>query len=1104
MAIRDFFKKAGEFFQPEASKVRARDVARGLPGAFKDVGREIAQGTLRGLDSLGRLVVGQGPTRKKTPTGKLETTLFGEKAFSAATEGADVTRLLGIREDSRAGKIINPVVGLGFTLIDAVPGARGARKGAVDAAESVIKVFRTVDKPAVQTISKLTDANAIKQVLRQEVGFTDQAFKSIKTDQNRFLNTLTRAADEDTVTKLLKTEQDKYIKHLEGKVSLYKKMTDDQFAKRTAALTKQKEQIAKLPINRRIVQGIRPTETAQINPYTALKQRVADMNKSARAGAKVAKKEVFDLQSELVEQIKTQIPVSVRGKFVTQIRNANTPKKLERALEKVDSEATAIAQLAAKSREAGKTKSKIAFINKMGEFNQVAVRDIKAKLGIKKPISKMTGDELDKYYDELYQRFLTKQERGSEFAKRKNQLDPDEYATAHQFVDKPTVAKSIKGGIKDIRNTADKYVGVLSERLREIDPKILGRVRKFEFDIKNNTMRNIEGVTPYVKTMSKIRKADPQMYHAIDLALKNGDIDGALKLAGDNKELGGALKDARKVLDDIHSRAKDVKSDVGYLEGYFPRNIAAKKADEFMDFISNTPLAGPINRAVAEREMALGLPPGGLPKENRVAIINSMVRGYRNQAVSLASPKSLEERVFGVLTPELNRFYEETSETLPKYIRSMNEHIEARKMFGKVEPNLLKEDYDLDSSIGAFTEKLVDQNKLTGEQARELSNIFKARFNQGQMSSFVGDLKNAGYLLTMGQPTNALTQIGDLGLAAYNNGTLNTTKNAIKSLFGKTKVTAQDLGIDQISREFMDKGGKFNVGKLVNDVFRLTGLSKMDFIGKNTLIEGAFEGAQKKALQGDEKLLKTVTDLFGGRADEVVEKLAKGTVDEDTKFYLFNTLSDFQPITDLEVPEKYLTSENGKLFYMLQTWTLKTLNTYRREVVKEISGATSKTQAANGVKNFVKLTAALTLAGATANEIKDFVRGKDVPFKDNVINSMLQLSGVVNRYSLGKGMREGTLVQEAVPLPPQFSLIDNTLNDAIRAGKQFTDTDKSFDVNDVRSIRNIPLGGDLYYWWFGHGTGSPVKAGAKEPTRRKATTRSSGSTRRSATTRREQ
>lgn len=1066
------FDKISNFFEPKDEKVRIRDVVREVPGATKDVGIDIFQGVMRGLDSLGRAVVGEGVRKTKKPEGKIEQSLFGKEEFSAETEGADLTKLIGIDPESRGGKILNPIIGLSFSLVDAVPGGQ-SRRVAIDSAENLIKSLRNVSDDAVSSISKTDDFNTIKKTLFQESGLRDSSLKAIGTKSDDLLKKLASENDTGKIKSILKDEQDKYINHLQKKVDSFKKTTDEAFNKRTSDLQKQKNQIAKLPVKSRIDATIKPREQVKTNVYDSLIKRIDDISKATKSGVKIAKDEVFEMQDQLVKAIKNDIPLQYRGRFITQIRNANTPTKLQKALTKVGKESKEISDVAQKAIQTGKKRQKISFIQKMNSFSQLATQDIKKTIGVNKPIRQMSDGEVDKYFNELVKRVNNNRGRYAvDLKKTKKKLNIDDYATAHLYVEDKGIKQTLKKTRKSITKTADNFAGVLSERLREISPEILTAVRKMEFNIKQHTSKDLKTLEPLVIKLTKLRKDNFQVYKGVDLMLKNGEIDEALKHV--DKDMADAINKVRPMLDDIHKRAKETGSDIGYLDGFFPRQIAREKVDDFLDHVNKTPISGPIRKAIADRELKLGR---SLDNKERAAVINTMIRGYKQSSISLANPKSFEKRMFDYLPPELNQYYEDVVETLPKYIRSVNENIEARKLFGKVDKNLIDGDFKLDDTIGAYIAKLQDENKINSQQARELQEIMTARFNQGQMDDWVGGMKNAGYLLTMGQPTNALTQIGDLGFSWYKAGLTRTLINVFK----KKKITAQDLGITKMAKEFQDTSGKkFNIGKLVDQVFSLTGLSKMDFLGKNTLINATLDSSIAGIKRGNKKTLNEFQFIFGKRADEVMDKMSRGIIDEDAKFYAFNILSDFQPITDLEVPAKYLTASNGKILYMLQTWSIKALNTYRRDVVSKMTNADNVGDYASALQNFVKLTTTLTLAGATANEIKDFVRGKDVPFKENVVTALIQISGIFSRYGLEKGAREGSIVGEAFPVPPQVSLIDNSLQDLHEAWITFSDAEKDLEINNFRLTRNAPLGGDLYYWWLGRGATRGEKSSTKD------------------------
>ena len=47
---------------------------------------------------------------------------------------------------------------------------------------------------------------------------------------------------------------------------------------------------------------------------------------------------------------------------------------------------------------------------------------------------------------------------------------------------------------------------------------------------------------------------------------------------------------------------------------------------------------------------------------------------------------------------------------------------------------------------------------------------------------------------------------------------------------------------------------------------------------------------------------------------------------------LYSRLLDFQPVALSEMPEYYLKAGNGRVFYMLKTYTLKQMDVFRKEV----------------------------------------------------------------------------------------------------------------------------------------------------------------------------
>src|SRR4030067_911571 len=162
--------------------------------------------------------------------------------------------------------------------------------------------------------------------------------------------------------------------------------------------------------------------------------------------------------------------------------------------------------------------------------------------------------------------------------------------------------------------------------------------------------------------------------------------------------------------------------------------------------------------------------------------------------------------------------------------------------------------------------------------------------------------------------------------------------------------------------------------------------------------------------------------------------LAAGTKNDDTMFMLFNELSDQQPITLLEVPEKYLTAKGiGKTFYALKTYQIKLFDVYRRDIWYEFKNGNKR----EAMKKLSTLTIALALAGAGTDEIKDWWLGRDTDWSDRVFDNFLRLGGI-SKYTMYKAKKEGLGSALLAQFAPPLGIIDPLSKDVeefIRKGE---------------------------------------------------------------------
>lgn len=628
------------------------------------------------------------------------------------------------------------------------------------------------------------------------------------------------------------------------------------------------------------------------------------------------------------------------------------------------------------------------------------------------------------------------------------------YASNRELFGKKTantsiVKESLGASVKSIGKGLDLILGTISTRLKNIDPSLKTAIRKYEFGAANAIQKDRKAVHGF---LSNIRKLSTTDYADLDLALKNGDIAKISEVARRNG-LEDELVTVRATLDDLYKRAEDVGYDIGYEKNYFPRQI--KDAEGFLDYLQKGDDWSIIDEAIRAKETELSR---YLSVDEKASLVNTLVRGYKSSNISLSETGAMKSRRIDLVDANLNQFYRDSGESLLSYIDGTNEAIEARKFFGK--SNKADKFANVDDSIGSYILDLMSKGKIKQSQERELREILSARFNARGTSGAMTVYKNLAYIDTMGSFTSAITQIGDLAFALYKGGVANTVKSLGKAIVGKSEITRADIGIEKIAQEF--EGSGFT-SKAVDRVFRIVGLHKMDALGKETVINSSISKLRKVASNPTPEFINKLKLVFGEdeiKLTEVIGDLKSGKLTEDTKLLAFNELLDIQPVALSEMPEMYLRGGNGRIFYMLKTYTIKLFDVYRNDIFQQIASG-NKVQ---GIKNLVYLTSALVAMNATADEIKDFILNRKTSLKDRTVDNVLKLAGF-SKFTIYKARQEGIGSAVAKTILPPFKAIDAAYKDVTQGN----------EVLKSETIQSIPIGGKLYYWWFGKGADKTKK-----------------------------
>ena len=622
-----------------------------------------------------------------------------------------------------------------------------------------------------------------------------------------------------------------------------------------------------------------------------------------------------------------------------------------------------------------------------------------------------------------------------------------------------------------------KALTPLSTRLRVLAPELKRAIRRFQSNVDINTSKDLKVAESFMKQTDKLRRKNKQDYAVLDLAMKNSDLKKAEEILTKHNMQDDFFK-VREMLDDIYFRAEMVGYEPNYLSDYFPRKI--KDSDGLMGYLEASDSWGIIQSNIKSKEKELGR---RLEKDERLKLINNLIRGFGGR-LGIQRPSNLKEREIEYLDSELNEFYFDSNTALHKYIVQMNEAIEIKRFFGKgmgpEDPNIQVDN----NVVGEYVDTLLEQGVIKSTQQDELINLLRLRFAQGPMDPRMAKMRNSSYLFTMGQLSSAVTQIGDMAWSIYNAGLLQTTKALGKSVIGKSTVTRKDIGIEKIAQEFTETD---KAHKILDTVFTLTGLKYIDSLGKESLINSTIARYQKQARKGkfSSKLQERLEEAFDKKElPKVIADLKSGEITDDIKYLAHYVLSDFQPVSLTEMPEFYLKAPNGRIMYMLKTYTMKQFDIIRNEAFKKMKEGKTVKEKAEGIRRLIYLASVLMLTGISADKIKNYMYNREQEFDEMVGDNLLKLFGL-QKYLLWVQRRYRNLgwttIKALVPPVGVFNpVFEAFMRDLYKAEKSIRKNEKLEIPEDLESVKNIPIFGRLYYNYFGNGEKFHAKRKEKE------------------------
>ena len=572
---------------------------------------------------------------------------------------------------------------------------------------------------------------------------------------------------------------------------------------------------------------------------------------------------------------------------------------------------------------------------------------------------------------------------------------------------------------------------------------------------------------------------------AVD-AFKNGLLKAVDMLGQEAVELG---------ITPAYEQGTYLPTSVGDIQGFIAEITKTGREDVHI-----------VNKILTKHAKSLGKSVKDLTEsEKRVALSDSFLEG-RYQSIKI--PGTLKEQTIPFVYGGLVRFYAKPYDIMQTHLRELNDHLVWRKALGQTprasimktiqklkaeqaqillnikeqnEVGPMVEEYqkrlsEIESEIDLNAEKLETANDVLTESIPQhilqevkpehysrMMEILHARLNMKGAHGWMASVRNLLLMTTLPSVTNALTQLGDQGFNLAEHG-------AKYGMGGIAKALSFSVPKDQRKTSklfnFRQAAADFPTGRLADAVswlFKKTGLTSVDLFGKESFLNA--EEAQikdwvktnnRKAF--DERFSITFDQQF---RDKVWNELKNDIISFDFHTMLYGRIMDIHPINPMSQTAAWMEAGNFRTAYILKTFGIRALNRAFTVAARHIKnakrpdGSFDVVEASRGVTQAIYLLALLALIGATADEMKDALTGRNVRFSDNLEKQMAMLM-FMNMYSVDQGRERGSLASSILAqAAPPLGVFDNILHDVdqllFKQGENF----------QARTLANMPIAGNI-------------------------------------------
>jgi hypothetical protein len=520
------------------------------------------------------------------------------------------------------------------------------------------------------------------------------------------------------------------------------------------------------------------------------------------------------------------------------------------------------------------------------------------------------------------------------------------------------------------------------------------------------------------------------------------------------------FQSVRKLLNYLYTAGREAGMDVSYMEQYFPRLVTDLTGlqDSWKGQIYDNEIERELDIYAKKKFNGRDLD----PLERQIFLENLARNKILRGRTGSIQPAGTKERTIPIIDSDRRKaYYASAEQALDTYVDSMISSINQMKLIGTA--RVEKGQRVRTGIIGKMMDADLQRGTLSREAVNIIQDAVEARFGMhGQQSGIIRGAKNAGYILVMGNIGSAITNLGDFYFSAVQNGLVNTIQAAVAS----KELTREDvIGMKNLVTIEAKDGGK-SLQKAVDFVFKVSGITAIDGLAKDTNINAALRDMRKR-VRGKpnsreyQKLMKEISTYQGRQAAQTIADIRNGVNSDLVLEVLYNRLSNVAPISLSEMPLKYSATPNGRILYSLKSYTIKQFDFIRQESFSKMG---SKKTFAEGFTNLFRIAILAMAANGSADVLKAILFNREIDEEDLVWNNILRMFGIT-KYTTTKARKEGigTAIVNTI-LPPQIGILNDFTKDidkSIREGQ--------FDLDELRSVKYLPFVGKLYYWREGKG-----------------------------------